>query len=100
MKRKYTIAGVNLEDWDAVAEVVFSPFLSVDDQRPRVGQDYYAQVMIPDERIFLLTEALNHLRTVEPGVVTGERVEFIVDGKACVEFEEWQMLWEDICARS
>lgn len=45
--------------------------------------------MLPDERRFLLDEALEHMLVLEPGSVGGERVEFVVDGKPVVEGFEW-----------
>jgi hypothetical protein len=51
---------------------------------------------MPDEKRFLLDEALKHLQGVEPGAVDGDRVELIVDGKAVVSVGEWQGVFEDV----
>lgn len=92
---KYTTLGINLKDWDAVAEMVFPAVVTIEDYyRPKVGKKYHLEVILPDEKRFLLDEALNHLRGVEPGAVDGDRVELIVDGKAVVGAVEWQEVFD------
>lgn len=61
---------------------------------PKCEGRYYEEVILPDERRFLLDEATKHMEVVDAGSVVGDRVEFIVDRKPVVEFEEWQRLWE------
>jgi hypothetical protein len=97
LEAKYKHLGINLEDWDAVAEMVFPPVVTIDDYyRPKVGKKYHLEVILPDEKRFLLDEALKHLQGVEPGAVDGERVELIVDGKAVVSVGEWQEVFDGI----
>lgn len=57
-------------------------------------------VILPDEKRFLLDEALKIFQSVEPGAVTGDRVELIVDGKAVVDFGEWQEVFDEYEAES
>ena len=59
-----------------------------------IGTRFYEKVILPDERRFLLSEARQHMVVVEPGSVTGDRIEFIVNGKPTVQFEEWVEMWE------
>lgn len=71
--------------------MVFPPVVTIDDYyRAKVGKSYHLEVILPDERRFLLDEALKILQGVEPGGVVGDRVELIVDGKATVDIREWQ----------
>lgn len=94
-ERKYTAAGIDLAEWDAVGEMVFPLIVTLDDYyRVKVGKAYHVQVIAPDEKRFLLDEALKHLKGVEPGAVEGERVEFIVDGEAVVDVGEWGEVFE------
>lgn len=75
--------------------MVFPPVLTIDDYyRSKTGKAYHLDVIMPDERRFLLDEALKILRGVEPGAVDGDRVELIVDGKAVVDVSEWQKIFD------
>lgn len=75
--------------------MVFPPILTLDDYyAAKVGKRYHVEVICPDEHKFLLSTALEHLQGVEPGAVTGKRVEFIVNGRARVESAWWTDAWE------
>lgn len=52
-------------------------------------------MILPDEKRFLLDEALKILQSVEPGAVTGDRVKLIVDGESVVDVGEWQKLFDE-----
>jgi len=94
LETKYKALGIELEDWDAVAEMVFPPIVTVDDYyRAKTGKAYHLAVILPDEKRFLLDDALKILQSVEPGAVTGDRVELIVDGKATVDVGKWQKVF-------
>ncbi|KAK4574063.1 hypothetical protein LTR86_001824 [Recurvomyces mirabilis] len=82
----------NLADWDAGVELKFLPGHSLETMTK--GQTYYQEVIIPDEKKLFLTVALEHMESVDAGSVDGERVEFIVDGKAVVAWVEWRSVWE------
>lgn len=85
-----------MENWDAVAEMVFPPLVTLEDYyRPKVGKAYHFDVISPDEKRFLLDEALKHLQGVEPGAVEGDRVELIVEGKSMVDVGEWQRVFDE-----
>ncbi|TKA56347.1 hypothetical protein B0A55_13030 [Friedmanniomyces simplex] len=84
-RQKYESA-IYLSDWDAVGEVAFAPGYGSFSN----AQAYYQEVILPDERRFLLDEAFKHMKVVDAESVAGEVVEFIVDGKAVVEYEEWR----------
>ena len=99
VERKYTALGIELEVWDAVGENVFPPgppITSLQDFfRGKIGMPYYKEIILPDKRSFLIDEALKHLQGVEPGAVEGDRVEFIVDGKAVMDLGKWETVWRD-----
>ena len=96
LEAKYKALGIELEDWDAVAEMVFPPIVTLDDYyRAKTGKAYHLAVILPDEKRFLLDEALKILHSVEPGAVTGDRVELVVDGKAVVDVGEWQRVFNE-----
>ena len=98
---KYEALGIELQDWDAVAEMVFPPIVTLDDYyRAKTGKAYHLTVILPDEKRFLLDEALKILQSVEPGAVTGDRVELVVDGKAVVDVGEWQKVFDKYDAGS
>ncbi|KAK5116898.1 hypothetical protein LTR62_006619 [Meristemomyces frigidus] len=82
----------DLSAWDAAVELGLPPRMGLEDMDK--AQRYYSEVILPDERMTFLTEALQHMTNVGPGSVTGERVEFIVDGKMVVEYEEWKAVFE------
>lgn len=86
--------GTELEDCDAVAEIVFPPIVILDDYyRAKTGKAFHLAVITPDEKQFLLNEALNILQGVEPNAVTENRVELIVDGRVVVDVGEWQKVF-------
>jgi hypothetical protein len=77
--------------------MVFPIVVTIDDYfRAKVGKKYYLQVVMPDEKRFLLDEALKHLQGVEPGAVDGDRVALIVDGRAVVDVGEWWGVWKEV----
>jgi hypothetical protein len=101
LETKYKALGIDLEEWDAVGEMVFPPIVTLDDYyRPKTGKAYHLAVILPDEKRFLLDEALKILQSVEPGAVSGDRVELIVDGKAVVDVDEWQKVFDEYDAQS
>lgn len=57
------------------------------------GQFYYDNVILPDERRFLLSEAKAHMLVVEPGTVIGDRTVFIQDGKPMIGYEQVMEQW-------
>lgn len=96
LEARYKALGIELEGWDAVAEMVFPPVVTLDDYyRAKIGKSYHLAVILPDEKRFLLDEALKILQGVEPNAVTGDRVELIVDGKAVVDVGEWQSVFDE-----
>jgi len=97
MERKYTASGISLDHVDAAAQMAFPPVITIDDlYRAKVGKEYHVNVILPDERRFLVSEALEHIVGVEAGAITGTRVEFIVDGKPIVDYAEWQRTWVEM----
>jgi hypothetical protein len=81
--------------------MVFPPIVTIDDYyRAKTGKAYHLAVILPDERRFLLDEALKILQGVEPGTVMGDRIELIIDGKAVVDVGEWQGVFDGFEAGS
>jgi len=81
--------------------MVFPPVATLDDYyRPKTGKAYHLAVILPDEKRFLLDEALKILQGVEPGAVTGDRVELILDGKPVADVSEWQKVFDEYDAQS
>lgn len=75
--------------------MVFPPIVTLDDYyRAKTGKAYHLAVILPDEKQFLLDEALKILQGVEPGAVEGDRVELIVGGKAVVDIGKWQEVFD------
>lgn len=67
---------------------------------PKWKQDYYHDVILVDERRFLVSEALDHIFRVGPGTVKGRRMVVIQDGKPLVEVgEEVWRVWREYEAR-
>lgn len=91
IESKYKALGIDLEVYDAASEMAFPPSYTAEAE---VGKPYRSQVIVPDEKEFLFSAASEHIKFVEAGAVEGERIEFIRDGKALVEFDEWQLEWE------
>jgi hypothetical protein len=54
--------------------------------------DYYRQVILADERHFLVSEALEHIHRVPPMTVDGTRKVVIHDGKCLIDVPE--NVWE------
>jgi len=67
---------------------------------PKWKQAYYQEVILPDERRFLVSEALEHIARVPPGTVKGETKVVIQDGKSLIEVsdEVWRV-WREYEAR-
>lgn len=63
---------------------------------PKWKQDYYREVILVDEKRFLVSAALEHIFRVGPGTVEGERRVVIREGKALVEVgEEVWRVWRE-----
>ena len=89
-RQKYE-AKINLEEWDAVAEVTLEARDS--EGRTRLNDfskrsSYYTEIILPDERNLLLSEATKHMQPVDPSSISGERIAFIVEGKPVAICEE------------
>ncbi|PMD41610.1 hypothetical protein L207DRAFT_511445 [Hyaloscypha variabilis F] len=54
--------------------------------------DYYREVIVADERRFLVSEALEHIYRVPPMTADGERKVVIRDGKCLIDVPE--IVWE------
>jgi len=80
-----------LSTWDGAAESTpgtETPMFTLEEEAWRT--DYYLEVILEDEKRFLVSEALDHLKFVDG--VTGTKRVIIQDGKAVVEIPE--SVWE------
>ena len=63
---------------------------------PKWKEDYYREVILPDEKRFLVSAALEHIFQVGPGTMRGDRRVVIQEGKAVVEVgEEVWRVWRE-----
>ena len=86
--------------WDGAAGMPPQKVLDAPSQLPKWKQDYYREVILPDERRFLVSEALDHIFRVAPGTVRGRRRVVIEEGKPLVEVgEEVWRVWREYEAR-
>jgi hypothetical protein len=85
--------GLEISEWDGAAELKFK------DAKPEgseAGKMYYQEVILVDERRFLVSEALKHVKMVDAGTVTGDRKVIIEHGKVVcgLDYEENEKVWE------
>jgi hypothetical protein len=91
----------DLNSWDGAAESIHAQKnmdqqLSVEEEAWRNA--YYHDVILPDEKRFLVSPAGEHLKIVSG--VTGRKTVFIEDGKGMVEIpEEIMDVWKSYEAR-
>lgn len=85
---------LDISDWDGAAELRFK---DVRPEGPEGGNKYFQEMILADERRFLVSEALEHYKMVDGGTVTGDRKVIIEDGKVVYELgylenvKIWQM---------
>ena len=97
-----TPPSLDMDDWDGAGELVFEP--------PRPGLEestkskaFYREVVVPDEKRFLVDEARKHAQFVEADVVEGDKVVIVQDGKVAVgkdgrpvvDFTEATRIWDE-----
>jgi hypothetical protein len=83
----------DVSEWDGAAELKFK------DVRPagsEAGKKYYREVVLVDERRFLVSEALEHVKMVDAGTVAGDLKVIIENGKVVygLDYEENEKVWE------
>jgi hypothetical protein len=88
---------LNVSEWDGAAEMIFER--GPDFKSTAKSDDYYQKVILPDERAFLTSEALQHLRWMDPETMAGDKVVIIEDGKAMIDCEETMGIWKDWTAK-
>lgn len=76
--------GLKISDWDGAAELKFK---AVRPEGPEGGNKYFQELVLADERKFLLSEALEHYKIVDCGTVMGDRKVIIEDGKVVYELD-------------
>ncbi|KFX88100.1 hypothetical protein O988_09154 [Pseudogymnoascus sp. VKM F-3808] len=87
---------LDVSAWDGVAGLPPQEVLDAPSQMPKWKEDYYCDVILPDEKRFLVSAALEHIFRVGPGTVKGERKVVIKEGKAVIEVgEEVWRVWRE-----
>ncbi|KFY38589.1 hypothetical protein V495_06478 [Pseudogymnoascus sp. VKM F-4514 (FW-929)] len=87
---------LDISVWDGVAGLPPQEVLDAPSQMPKWKEDYYRDVILPDEKRFLVSAALEHIFRVGPGTVRGERKVVIREGKAVIEVgEEVWRVWRE-----
>jgi hypothetical protein len=84
LKRAYQLSN-RLHNWDGAAQSIPGT-ANLSEGEKAWRNAYYQEVILPDERRFLVSEALNHFKIVEG--VTGKKIAIIKDGKAMVDIPE------------
>ena len=90
-----------MSGWDGAAGTVRPDAAGVPTKEtPAWVHAYHRDVVLEDERRFLVSEAQLHLKVVGPGSVKGERRVVIQDGKCVIEVGEdvWRV-WREYEAR-
>jgi hypothetical protein len=75
---------LDISDWDGAAELKFA---EVTPEGPEGGKKYFQEVILVDERRFLISEALDHVKRVDPGTVKGDRKVIIEGGNVVCELD-------------
>ena len=83
---------LNVSEWDGAAGMPPQDILDNPPAMPKWKKDYYEEVILLDERRFLFSEALAHIKRVDPKTVTGDKRVVIEDGKSLVHVPE--SVWE------
>lgn len=87
---------LDISAWDGVAGMPPQEVLDAPSQLPKWKQDYYREVILVDEKRFLVSAALEHIFRVKPGTVKGERRVVVREEKALVEVgEEVWRVWRE-----
>ncbi|ATZ51321.1 hypothetical protein BCIN_06g07320 [Botrytis cinerea B05.10] len=93
-------AEIEAGEWDGCAELIRSPNTSADtpEATPELSwkSAYYQDIIVADERRFLISEALDHVKIVETGLITGERKVIIENGKSMIDIDRDVLdVWEE-----
>ncbi|TAQ91475.1 hypothetical protein B7494_g129, partial [Chlorociboria aeruginascens] len=91
---------LDISAYDGAAEVVFDA-TKTDPKAEAQRARYYKEVILPDERRFLVSEALEHVLRVDENTVEGDKRVVIQDGKCVLEIGEdiWKV-WEGFGEKS
>jgi hypothetical protein len=78
---------IRIQEWDGAAEMDFTASEEQNIQWSKTGpayEGYLQNVIVPDERRFLVSEALEHTKVVDPGTVEGQKEVIIQDGRILI----------------
>ena len=89
-----------MSGWDGAAGIVRADADLPKNETPSWVSAYHREVVLVDERRFLVSEAQLHYKRVGPGLVSGERRVVIQDGRCVIAVGEevWQV-WREYEAR-
>jgi hypothetical protein len=76
-------ADLDIAEWDGAAELVFEPPPGFKESAK--AKDFFRRVVVPDEKKFLIDEARKHAKFVDAGMVEGERIVLVENGKIAVD---------------
>ncbi|RFU25504.1 hypothetical protein B7463_g10830, partial [Scytalidium lignicola] len=87
---------LDVSEWDGAAAMPAQEILDNPPPTPQWKKDYYLEVILPDERRFLVSEALEHIKRIPPQTVTGDLRVVIENGKPLIDIPEtvWE-LWRE-----
>jgi len=94
------VSGIDVQSFDGAAGMPPQSVMDNPAPMPKWKEEYYKEVILPDERRFLISEALNHITRVGPGTIKGETKVVIGDGKCLIDIpnEVWKV-WREYEAR-
>lgn len=85
-------SNVVVGDWDGAAELTQGSST----EEPQWKEGYSQEVVLVDERRFLISEALEYVLIVGVGAVEGERKVVVRDGKSAIEIsDEVMAVWRE-----
>jgi hypothetical protein len=74
--------GLDIGEWDGAAEM---KALYPEKMAAAFKDPYYLNVILPDEQRFLISEAMEHMKIVPLGTISGDRKLIIDDRKAIID---------------
>jgi hypothetical protein len=65
-----------------------------------LSHPYFVDIILADEKNFLISPAYSHAKMLADGTVQGDRKVMIEDGKAVVDYEDGLKAWKEWEART
>lgn len=83
---------LDISEWDGSLEMYFSDPATF---MAGLSDPYYLNVILPDEKRFLIDGAKDHYLVVAAGIIEGERKAIIKDGKSLIDCEKEMVIWRE-----